>query len=121
VIDHALVEIAVGGHVREHRPLAEEAMLILRGRGRTSFRADDGRAATVEWAAGDLLSPPFNTVRRHDQLGEEPVRYLRVQNTFLERALGVKGNTSLDGRFPDRWPDVIEADRSAFAAAGEAR
>jgi hypothetical protein len=33
----------------------------------------------------------------------------------------VKGNTSLDGRFPDRWPDVIEADRSAFAAAGEAR
>lgn len=117
VIDHALFEIAPGGHVREHRPLAEEAMLILQGSGRTTIRSDDGREATVDWTAGDLLSAPFNTLRRHDQVGPDAVRYLRFQNTFIERALGVKGNPSLDGRFPDRWPEVLEADRSAFAAA----
>jgi quercetin dioxygenase-like cupin family protein len=121
VIDHALVEIAIGGHVREHRPLAEEAMLILRGSGRTTIRSDDGRTTSVDWTAGDLLSAPFNTFRRHEQTGDEPVRYLRFQNTFIERALGVKGNTSLDGRLPDRWPDIIEADRSAFAGTDGAR
>ena len=121
VIDHALIEIAPGGHLRDHRPLAEEAMLILAGSGRSTIRSDDGRETTVEWTAGDLLSCPFNTVRRHEQTGDDPVRYLRIQNTFLERALGVKGNTSLDGRFPDRWPEVIEADRSAFAGADGTR
>lgn len=117
-IDHALVEIAVGGHVREHRPLAEEAMLILTGSGRTHLRTDDGRSATVEWTAGDLLSPPFRVWRRHEQIGDEAVRYLRIQNNFIERALGVKGNLSLDGELPVRWPDVIEADRSAFSGGG---
>lgn len=113
-IDHALVEIAVGGHVREHRHLAEEAMLILAGSGRTLLRADDGRSATVEWTAGDLVAPPFRVWRRHEQSGAEAVRYLRIQNNFIERALGVKGNVSLDGELPVRWQDVIEADRSAF-------
>lgn len=118
-IDHALLEIAVGGHVREHVPLAEEAMLILQGSGRTTLRDDDGREATIEWTAGDLLAPPFRVRRRHDNTGDVPVRYLRVQNTFIERALGVKGNTSLDGELPIRWPTVLEADRSAFTDGGE--
>lgn len=113
-IDHALVEIAVGGSMREHRHLAEEAMLILAGEGETRLRTDDGREATVAWTAGDLLSPPFQVWRSHRNTGSVPVRYLRIQNTFIERALGVKGNTSIDGSFPDRWPAVIEADPSAF-------
>lgn len=114
MIDHALVEVGVGGHVREHLPLAEEAMLILAGSGRTTLRAGDGREATVDWTAGDLLSPPFGVRRRHEQVGDEAVRYLRIQNTFIERALGIKGNLSLDGALPVRWPDVIEADRAGF-------
>lgn len=114
MIDHALVEIAVGGNVREHRPLAEEAMLILAGSGVTSLRAADGRTVDVDWTAGDLLSPPFGVRRAHRQVGEVPARYLRIQNNFIERALGIKGNLSLDGELPERWPTVIEADRSAF-------
>jgi quercetin dioxygenase-like cupin family protein len=114
MIDHALVEIAPGGRVRPHRHLAEEAMLILAGSGRTRLWTDDGQEATVEWTEGDLLSPPFRVWREHVQVGDVPVRYLRFQNTFIERALGVKGNVSLDGELPVRWPDVIEADRSAF-------
>jgi len=116
-LDHAMVEIAVGGHVREHRNLAEEAMLILQGTGRTRLRSDDGREATVEWAAGDLVSAPLQVWREHTQTGTEPVRYFVVKNNFIERALGVKGNRSLDGVFPDRYPNVLEADRSAFLEA----
>jgi hypothetical protein len=29
----------------------------------------------------------------------------------------VKGNTSFETKLPDRFPDVVEADRSALAAA----
>jgi mannose-6-phosphate isomerase-like protein (cupin superfamily) len=116
-IDHALVEIGVGGHVREHQHLAEEAMLILAGSGRTELRAADGREIAIDWTAGDLLAPPFGVRRKHVQKGDVPVRYLRIQNNFIERALGIKGNISLDGALPERWPSVIESDRSAFESA----
>lgn len=116
MLSHALVEIAVGGHVREHRHLAEEAMLVLRGRGRTHLRADDGREASVEWQAGDLVAPPFGLWRGHENTGDEPVRLFRVKNDFIERALGIKGNVSLDTAFPDRWPAVLEAERADVEA-----
>lgn len=116
MLSHAMVEIGVGGHEREHRHLAEEAMLILQGQGRTLLRTDDGREAVVEWSAGDLMSPPFQVWRRHEQVGDEPARFLRVKNDFIERALGVKGNVSLDGTFPDRWPPVMEASRDDVRA-----
>ncbi len=115
MLEHALVEIAPGGFVREHRPLAEEAMLILRGSGRTTLRADDGREAVVDWRAGDLVAPPFWVRRRHEQAGSEPVRYLLVRNTVIERALGFKGTTPLDGTLPERFPEILEVDRSGFS------
>jgi quercetin dioxygenase-like cupin family protein len=119
MIDHALLEITVGGHIREHRPLCEEAMLVLAGSGRTRLRSSNGRQATVDWTAGDLVSAPFGVIRSHEQVGADPVRFFRVQNNFIERALGIKGNTSLDGALPERWPQVIEADRSAFTGVPE--
>jgi quercetin dioxygenase-like cupin family protein len=119
-IDHALVEIAVGGDMRPHAPLAEEAMLILAGRGRTTLTTPDGRRATVDWQAGDLVAAPFGVTRAHENTGAEPVRYWWVKNSFIERALGIKGNLSLDGSLPVRWPEVLEADRTAFEAAREA-
>lgn len=113
-IDHALVEIAVGGRVRPHRPLAEEALLILQGSGRTTLSTSEGRSQAFEWQAGDLIAPPFGVTRTHEQTGEVPVRYWWVKNNFIERALGIKGNLSLDGELPERWPSIIEADRSVF-------
>lgn len=121
MLDHALVEIGVGGEIRPHRHLAEEAMLILQGSGRTRLWTDDGREATVDWTAGDLLSPPFQVWRSHTQVGDVPVRFLRIRNDFLDLAMGVKGtDMSLDGPgLPDRFPTVIEADRSSFSAGDE--
>lgn len=117
-LDHALVEIGVGGRVRRHRHLAEEAFLVLQGRGRTVIADDEGHEVTIDWQAGDLLAPPFRTWREHHQVGGEPVRYWQVKNNFIERALGIKGNLSLDSELPVRFPDVIEADRSVFDRAG---
>lgn len=116
MLSHAMVEIGVGGYEREHRHLAEEAMLILQGSGRMHLRTDDGREASIDWEAGDLVAPPFQVARRHEQRGDVPARFLRVKNDFIERALGVKGNVSLDGTFPDRWPPVLEATRESIQA-----
>jgi quercetin dioxygenase-like cupin family protein len=114
MLDHLVLEIAHEGRVRSHRHLAEEAILVLSGSGMTWLRTDDGREASVEWTAGDLLAPPLGLWREHVQVGEDPARLLLVKNNFIERAFGIKGNTSLDGSLPDRFPTVIEADRSAF-------
>lgn len=113
-LDLQVVQIEAGGYVRAHRHLAEEAMLILSGSGRTHLWAEDGREAQVAWAAGDLLAPPFGLWRQHLADGDG-ARYLVVRNTFIERALGIKGNLSLDGHLPERFPPIIEVDRVALA------
>lgn len=120
MVDHALVEIAPGGSVRAHRHLAEEAMLVLEGSGETRLWSDDGRESTVTWTAGDLISPPFQVWRSHTNTGPGRVRFLRFQNNFIELALGVRGRSiSLDGAgLPDRFPAVIEADRSKYESKG---
>ncbi|HEX5466495.1 MAG TPA: cupin domain-containing protein [Candidatus Limnocylindrales bacterium] len=115
MLDLQLVEVAPGGYVRAHRHLAEEALLILRGAGRTHLWAEDGREVRVDWSAGDLVAPPFGLWRQHVVAGDESVRYLAVRNTFIERALGIKGNTTLDGRLPERFPTIVELDREALA------
>ena len=63
------------------------------------------------------MAPPFGVTRSHEAIGDAPVRFLRVQNTFIERSLGVKGDISLDGILPDRWPAALEADRAALPGA----
>ncbi len=120
MVDHALVEIAPGGEIRAHRHLAEEAMLVLQGSGQTRLWTDDGREAIVDWTAGDLISPPFQVWRSHRNTGSEPVRFLRFQNNFIELALGVRSRSiSLDGAgLPDRFPAIIEADRSKYESKG---
>jgi quercetin dioxygenase-like cupin family protein len=120
MVDHALVEIAPGGEIRAHRHLAEEAMLVLQGSGQTRLWSDDGREAIVDWTAGDLISPPFQVWRSHRNTGSEPVRFLRFQNNFIELALGVRSRSiSLDGAgLPDRFPAIIEADRSKYESKG---
>jgi quercetin dioxygenase-like cupin family protein len=117
MLDHLLFEIAPGGRMRPHVPFAEEGIYVLRGAGRTVLRDADGREATIRWQAGDLLAPPLHISREHVQEGSDATRLLLVRNNFIERALGVKGNRSLDGRWPDRWPAVIEADQETLARA----
>lgn len=116
-LDHSLVGIATGGHVRAHRPLAEEAMLILSGRGRTTLSDGAGREVVVEWGRGDLVSPPLAVSRSHQAI-DGPVLYLNVRNVMVPLALGADLG-ELDTPLPDRFPDLLEPAFSAEALADE--
>ena len=107
MLNIALAEIAPGGHYRAHRRLAEEALYIISGSGRTHLWTEGGREETIRWSAGDLISPPFNVWRQHVTEGDEPARFLLVSNDFVERALGIDGG-ELDTILPDRFPTVAE-------------
>jgi quercetin dioxygenase-like cupin family protein len=112
MLDTALVEIGRRGHVRAHRHLAEEAVYVLSGEGRTLVWDDDGREVVFQWKAGDLFCPPLNLWHQHLCEGHEPARYLVVSNTFVQLALGMD-RTTPDAGIPDRFPDLIEPDYSS--------
>lgn len=109
MLDHAIVEIAPGGEVRPHAHLAEEALLILHGKGRTRIWSEAGQQREVTWTAGDLISPPFNIRHQHIADDDAGVRYLLMRNNFIERALGVNTDLDMDGGLPDRFPDNLSA------------
>ncbi|TDC52791.1 cupin domain-containing protein [Jiangella ureilytica] len=101
----ALVGIGAGGHVREHRPLGEESMLVLRGSGRTELRGTDGEVRVLTWTTGDVVCPPLGAVRKH--VADTDVRLLKVRNVALERALDLPADEpTLDSALPDRLGDL---------------
>lgn len=86
-----LVEIPAGSHVAPHRVLAEEALYVLSGSGTCEVWDDAGHGQAIDFAAGDLVCPPFNAWRRYQTTSSEPARYLLVRNNFIEAALGTPG------------------------------
>jgi gentisate 1,2-dioxygenase len=103
MLDLVLAGIRRGGYTRPRRSLAEEGVLVLAGEGWTDIWDDSGRRETIEWKAGDLISPPLFTWRSHHAASE--VRLLVARNVALELALGGKVGTDsgLDS-LPVRWP-----------------
>lgn len=101
----ALVGVRAGGFVREHSPLAEESLLVLRGSGRSQLWNADGESHSVEWQAGDVICPPLGVRRRHDATDE--VRLLKVRNVVIQRALDLEADEpGLDTPLPDRFDDM---------------
>jgi quercetin dioxygenase-like cupin family protein len=112
LLEHVLVELEQGGYLRPHRPLVEEAFLVLAGGGRTHLWDEEGQATVIRWRAGDLFAPPFGLWRQHVQEGPGPARLFWVRNTVFQRALGLQGEVTLDGAWPRRFLQVVEAGRS---------
>lgn len=111
-LDVSVTAVAGHGFVFPHRPLAEEAFVVLRGRGRTDIWQEGGVARSIAWGAGDVVAPPLGIWRQHVNTGEEEVRYLKVRNVFIERGLGVEPGT-LGTVMPDRFPTIMEPGRYA--------
>lgn len=115
MLDTSVVEIGRRGHVRAHRHLAEEALYVLSGEGRTLMWDDAGREIVFQWKAGDLISPPLNMWHQHIVEGHEPARYMIVTNNFIHLALGMD-RTVPDPSLPDRFPELVEPDYSGYTA-----
>lgn len=108
-LDVALLDLRPAGFVRPHRPLAEEAFVVLRGSGRTDLYQPDGALRSVPWRAGDLVCPPLGVWRQHVADPDSHVRLLKVRHVALERALGLDvDEPALHTTIPDRFPTLIE-------------
>jgi gentisate 1,2-dioxygenase len=113
ITDLAVAQIRSGGHMRPHRPIAEESFVVLSGSGRTDIWVENGPRRTVRWTAGDLISAPLGSWRQHIADGPEDVRLLLARSTVIERALGLTDQDT-------RWKlDVAHEDRfTALVASG---
>jgi uncharacterized RmlC-like cupin family protein len=80
-----VAEIPPGGQLKPIRHLYEEQVLILEGRGATSFHSDvTGKSLVTEWTAGALFSPPLNTLHQFfNGSGTEAVRFVAASNMPL--------------------------------------
>ena len=81
-----VTELAPGGQTAPHRHLREELIHVLSGRGYTRIWQKGGPEVKLEWAEGDLFSPPLNAWHEHVNLDSSaPARYYSVENVILER------------------------------------
>jgi hypothetical protein len=79
--DGWIIEIAAGGRTEPLHHNFEMGILILEGRGATSFWQPGGHKQTVEWQRGSLFAPPLNCTYQHFNLdGQRPARIFAVTN-----------------------------------------
>ena len=77
--DGWVIELAPGGQTDVLHHLFEATILILEGRGATSFWQKGGPKQTVEWQRGSVFSPPLNCYYQHFNLdGQRPARLFAV-------------------------------------------
>jgi len=82
-IDDAwLIELAPGGSTEVLHHVFESTVVILEGRGATTFWSHSGGTPakqTVEWQRGSVFAPPLNCYYQHFNLdGQKPARLLAV-------------------------------------------
>jgi quercetin dioxygenase-like cupin family protein len=77
--DGWLIELAPGGQTKVLRHFFEATVLVIEGRGATTFWNPDSPKQTVEWQRGSLFSPPLNCLYQHFNLdGSQPARLFCV-------------------------------------------
>jgi quercetin dioxygenase-like cupin family protein len=118
MLDVALIEVVRRGYIRPRKLLAEEALYVLSGRGRTHLWQEGGGVKTLKWRAGDLICPPLGVWQEHLTEGHDPARFLLVRNNFIQLALGT-GRGLFDTVLPDRFPDVLEPIAEPALSAAE--
>ncbi len=88
-IDAHVSELPPGGHNHMHRHVNEAIIYILAGRGYSIIEEEGKEPVKIEWAEGDLFSPPLRAWHQHFNTDpEKPARYLAITNVPLMTALG---------------------------------
>ena len=79
--DGWVIEIAPTAKTEVLHHAFELSLLVVEGRGATTFWQADQPAQTVEWQRGSILSPPLNCYYQHFNAdGQQPVRLFMVTN-----------------------------------------
>lgn len=79
--DGWVIEIAPGGKTEPLHHVFEMGIVVLEGRGATSFWQAGSEKQTVEWQRGSLFAPPLNCTYQHFNLdGGRPARLFAVTN-----------------------------------------
>lgn len=107
-LEVAVLELGHRAHVRRHRHLVEESIVVLGGRGRTVLSDGRGQERTFRWRAGDVFVPPLGVWHQHVSEAKpwDRTRLLVVRNRALEHAFEVRPG-GLDTRLPDRHPVAV--------------
>ncbi|HZT06332.1 MAG TPA: ethanolamine ammonia lyase-activating protein [Chloroflexota bacterium] len=115
--DAWVVEIAPGGRTEVLHHLFEATVLVLDGRGATTFWQKDGPKQTVEWQRGSVFSPPINSYYQHFNLdGQRPARLFGV--TLAPMLINLFRNP--DFVFNDDYPfrDRYDSSNDYFTSPG---
>jgi predicted metal-dependent enzyme (double-stranded beta helix superfamily) len=79
--DAYVLEIAPGGQTEVIHHAFECSVMVLTGRGATTFWQPDKPKRTVEWQRGSVFAPPLNCYYQHFNLdGQSPARLFAVTN-----------------------------------------
>lgn len=110
-----LVEIAPRQRLLPQRHLFQQFAYVLRGRGRVVVHNPGHADATADVAAGDLFATPLNAQYVISNEGDEPLRYLSVNDAQSILDLYHHADDFVfenPSAFPQRmvpWPDYFEA------------
>ena len=116
--DAYVLEIAPGGQTEVLHHLFEAGILVVSGRGATTFWQSDTDKQVVEWQPGSVFSPPLNCYYQHFNLdGERPARLFVVTNAPMVMNIF----RSSDFIFGDAhiFKDRYDGAENYFADAGE--
>jgi quercetin dioxygenase-like cupin family protein len=115
--DAYVLEIAPGGQTEVQHHLFEATVLVLEGRGATTFWQPGSGKQTLEWQRGSVFSPPLNCYYQHfNGDGQKPARLFAV--TIAPMMMNLMRNT--DFIFNDTYVfrDRFDASDDYFSDAG---
>jgi mannose-6-phosphate isomerase-like protein (cupin superfamily) len=110
-----LVEIPPGQQLKSQRHIFQQFAYVLTGQGRVSVQNPGQPEATATFRGGDLFATPLNAPYVIANEGEEPVRYLSVNDAQPLLDLYHHAEDFVfenPATFPERmvpWPDYFEA------------
>ncbi len=90
-IEAHISEIPPRGHSQKHRHMLEAIIYIVSGRGHSLIHKElDDSPTRVDWAEGDVFSPPLNWWHQHfNDDPTNPARYLAITNLGFMQSMGL--------------------------------
>jgi len=114
-----VLEIPAGKHTNPQKHLYEDLIFVLKGRGATTIRNDQGAKQTFEWQDGSLFALPLNSSYQHfNGSGDEPARFFSVNSMPI--VFNLFHNADFVFNTPRDFTDRFDGDPEYFSGKGKA-